>query len=54
MRTWLYEITQETTISGDPLMIFTAEFFPEYAPVYMINEETRVVAVLFLRENRRA
>ncbi len=54
MRTWLYEITQETSISGEILLVFTAEFFPEYAPVYVVNEEARAVAILVLRENRRA
>ena len=53
MRTWLYEITQETSVSGEIILVFTAEFFPEYAPVYVVNEEARVVAIIFLRENRR-
>ncbi len=54
MRTWLYEITKETSVSDEILLVFTAEFFPEYAPVYVVNEEAHAVAIIFLRENRRA
>jgi hypothetical protein len=54
MRTWVYEIAQETSISGDILLVFTGDFFPEDAPVYVVNEDAREVVILFLRENRRA
>ncbi len=54
MRTWLYEITADTSISGDRLLVFTAEFFPEYAPVYTVNEDAQEIVMIYLRENRRA
>ncbi len=54
MRTWVYEIAQETSISGEPIYVFYGEFFPEYAPVYVVDERANEVVVLFLRANRRA
>ena len=35
-------------------VVFTGDFFPEYAPVYLINEDAKEVIMLFLRENDRA
>lgn len=55
MRTWVYEIVEETNrLSGEIVFVFTADFFPEYAPVYAIDEGSRTVIMLFLRDNRRA
>lgn len=54
MRTWIYDIAQETSISGESVYVFTAEFFPEYATVYVIDEGTKEIVVLFLREKHRA
>jgi hypothetical protein len=54
MRTWVYEIAQETSISGEIVFVFTGDFFPEYAPVYVVDETREEVVILYLRENRRA
>ena len=55
MRTWIYEIAQEThSLSGQTVFVFTGDFFPEFAPVYLVNEASKVLIVLFLRANRRA
>ncbi len=55
MRTWIYEIVQEVnSFSGQTVFVFTGDFFPEYAPVYIVDEKAAVVIMLFLRENRRA
>ncbi len=51
MRTYLYEITPEVSISGEILYVFTAEFFPWYLPVYVVNGDANQVAVIYLREN---
>jgi hypothetical protein len=53
-RTWLYDITEETSVSGEVVNVFNAEFFPDYAPVYIVDEAVNEVLLLFLRENRRA
>ena len=52
MRTFLYEIAEETSISGETLFVFTAEFFPEYSLVYVVNDDEREVALLALRAKR--
>jgi hypothetical protein len=54
MKTWIYEISQETSISEQVVFVFTGDFFPEYAPVYLIDEDAKKVIMLFLRENDRA
>lgn len=55
LRSWIYEIAQETNrLSGETVFVFTGDFFPEYAPVYIVNESSKVVIMLYLRENRRA
>ncbi len=54
MKTWTYEIAQETSISEQVVFVFTGDFFPEYAPVYLINEDAKEVIMLFLRKNDRA
>ncbi len=54
MRTWVYEIAQDTSISGEVVFVFTGDFFPEYAPVYVVNEDLEKVVMIYLRENRRA
>ena len=55
MRTWVYEIEKDTNrLSGETVLVFTGDFFPEYAPVYIVNEEAAVVVMLFLRDNRRS
>jgi hypothetical protein len=55
MRSWIYEIAQETNrLSGEMVFVFTGDFFPEYAPVYILNEGSKLVIMLYLRENRRA
>ena len=53
--TWIYEIAkEENRLSGETVYVFTGDFFPEYAPVYIVNEDAGVVIMLFLRDNRRA
>jgi hypothetical protein len=52
MRTYLYEITEETSISGEEMFVFVAEFFPEYALVYVVNEDDREVVIFYLRPQR--
>ena len=46
-RTWLFEITEETSISGERIYVFIAEFFPEYAIVYSVHGNE--VVVFYLR-----
>jgi len=53
MRTYLYEITEETSVSGERMFIFVAEFFPEYSPLYVVNEAESEVDIFYLRKNRR-
>jgi hypothetical protein len=52
MRTYLYEVTEETSISGERTFVFVAEFFPEYALVYVVDEAEREVVIIYLRPNR--
>jgi hypothetical protein len=55
MRSWIYEIAAEANrVSGETVFVFTGDFFPEYAPVYVVNEGASTVIVLYLRENRRS
>jgi hypothetical protein len=54
MRTWVYEIAAETSISDEELYVFTGDFLPEFAPVYVIDEDQREVVIIYLRQNRRA
>ncbi len=54
MRTWVYEIALETSISGESVYVFYGEFFPEHAPVYVIDEGANEVMMLFVRDNHRA
>lgn len=51
VRTYLYEITEMISISGDKIYIMVAEFFPFYIPVYRLDEAARRVVIIFLREN---
>lgn len=52
MRTFNYEIAEELSVSGERLMVCTAEFFPVYVPVYVVNEDLWEVVVIYLRESR--
>jgi len=52
MRTYLYEITEETSISEEKMLVFVAEFFPEYSPVYVVDEAEDEVVIFYLRPNR--
>ena len=52
MRTYLYEITEETSISGEQMLVFVAEFFPEHSIVYVMDEDAREVRVIYLRQTR--
>jgi hypothetical protein len=55
MRSWIYEIAEEANrVSGETVFVFTGDFFPEYAPVYVVDEGARTVIMLYLRENRRS
>ena len=54
LRTWLYDITEEESYAGDVVYVLNAEFFSEYAPVYIVDEREHEILILFLRENRRA
>jgi hypothetical protein len=51
MKTWVYEIVEDTSISEQVIFVFTGDFFPDYAPVYLIDEPAKNVIVLFLRKN---
>jgi hypothetical protein len=50
----VYEIAAETSISDEELYVFTGDFLPEFAPVYVIDEDQREVVIIYLRQNRRA
>lgn len=55
MRSWVYEIAkEENRVSGETVYVFTGDFFPEYAPVYIVYEGAQEVIMLFLRHNDRA
>jgi hypothetical protein len=54
MTTYVYEIVRETSISEEEIFVFTGDFFPEYSPVYVIDESEKRVLVIHLRDNRRA
>lgn len=44
---------RKTSISGQAVFVFSAEFFPDYAPIYEMDEDKREIIVLYLRDNRR-
>ncbi|MEX2246325.1 MAG: hypothetical protein WEC75_06530 [Dehalococcoidia bacterium] len=48
-RTYNYEITGQESVSGERILFFTAEFLPEYIPVYILNEQDREAHVFSLR-----
>lgn len=52
MRTYVYEITEETSVSGEKMFVLVAEFFPEYAPVYVVNHDESEVDIFYLRPRR--
>jgi hypothetical protein len=52
MRTFLYWINEETSVSGETLFVFSAEFFPEYALVYAVDEDAGEATIFYLRSNR--
>lgn len=49
MRTHIFSITEDTSISGERIFLFAAEYLPECTPVYVIDEEAKVVEVFTLR-----
>ena len=49
MRTFVYAITEETSVSHERVFVFSAEFFSEYALLYAINEEKREAMIFYLR-----
>ena len=49
MRTYLYEITREVSISSEEVLVFVAEFFPEFGLVYVVDEVARRAVVIYLR-----
>ena len=52
MRTYVYEITEETSVSGERMFVLVAEFFPEFAPVYVVNQDDSQVEIFYLRTRR--
>lgn len=52
MRTYIYEITEETSVSGEKMFVFVAEFFPEYALVYVVDNDAAEAEIIFLRATR--
>jgi len=50
MRTLLYEITREVSISGEEMFVFVAEFFAEYSIIYTVHGDE--VLIFYLRQNR--
>jgi hypothetical protein len=48
-RTFLFAITEETSISGEVLRVLSSEFLAEYAVVSVVDDETRSVTVINLR-----
>lgn len=51
--TYLYEIAQDISISGERVLTFTAEFFPWHVITYIVDEDANDVIIIFLRENHR-
>ena len=49
MRTHIYEIREEMSISGERIFVFIAEFFPEVGIVYVADEAARTCLVIYLR-----
>ncbi len=49
MRTYLYWISEETSVSGERFFVFTSEFFPQFAPLYVVNETDGEVGIFYLR-----
>jgi hypothetical protein len=49
MRTYLYWISEETSVSGERFYALEAEFFPEYSPLYVVNESDSEVGIFYLR-----
>jgi len=54
LRTWIYEISSETSLAGEQIFVFFGEFFPEYEIVYAIDENQEEVILLFLRVSHRS
>ena len=52
VRTFLYEITEELSISGEAIFVFVAEFFPEHDIVYVLDEDAQAVLIIYLRAGR--
>jgi len=52
VRTFNYEISQETSIAGETIFIFLAEFLPDWCPVYVVDDVAKEVEIVYLRENR--
>jgi len=50
MRTWNYYIEERTSISGERIFLFVAEFLTECTPVYSVDEDAQIVDVFSLRE----
>lgn len=51
MRTYIYEIREETSISGERIFVFVSEFFPEVGIVYAVDEAARTCLVIYLRHD---
>ncbi len=49
MRTFLFWITEEVSVSGEHFFAFTSEFLAEYVPLYVVNEGEKEVAIFYLR-----
>ncbi len=54
LKTYNYEFARDTSRSGEALFLLQAEFFPEYVPVYGIDEQGREVEIVYLSENTLA
>ena len=49
-RTFVFEIREEASFSGEKFYAFYGEFLAEYAILYTLQEEAPVVEVFYLRQ----
>ena len=51
MRTFVYQITEGTTLPAGIYYTMVADCLPEFVPLYLINDEMHRVQVLSLNDN---
>ena len=49
LRTYIYEIREETATPGERIFVFVAEFFPGIGIVYVADEAALTCLVIYLR-----